>query len=37
MAAENQGTDSICRDKMVLRPSYLHNGISYIGKMTLFI
>ena len=23
---------SHCRDKMILRPSYLHNGISYTGK-----
>ena len=22
------------RDKMILWPSYLHNGISYTGKMT---
>ena len=25
---------SHCGDKTILRPSYLHNGISYIGKMT---
>ena len=25
---------SHCGDKTVLRPSYLHNGISYTGKMT---
>ena len=25
---------SHCRDMMILRPSYLHNGISYTGKMT---
>ena len=25
---------SLCGDKMILRPSYLHNGISYTGKMT---
>ena len=25
---------SHCGDKMILRPSYLHNGISYTGKMT---
>ena len=25
---------SHCGDKRVLRPSYLHNGISYSGKMT---
>ena len=25
---------SHCRDKTILRPSYLHNGISYTGKMT---
>ena len=25
---------SHCGDKMVVRSSYLHNGISYIGKMT---
>ena len=25
---------SHCGDKMILRPSYLHNGISYAGKMT---
>ena len=24
---------SYCGDKMILRPSYLHNGISYTGKM----
>ena len=24
---------SHCRDKTILRPSYLHNGISYTGKM----
>ena len=25
-----------CGDKTILRPSYLHNGISYTGKMTSF-
>ena len=25
---------SHCGDKTILRPSYLHNGISYSGKMT---
>ena len=25
---------SHCGDKMILRPSYLHNGISYTGKIT---
>ena len=25
---------SYCGDKTILRPSYLHNGISYTGKMT---
>ena len=25
---------SHCGDKTILRPSYLHNGISYIGKMS---
>ena len=25
---------SHCEDKMILRPSYCHNGISYPGKMT---
>ena len=25
---------SHCGDKMILRPSYLHNGISYTGKMS---
>ena len=25
---------SHCEDKTILRPSYLHNGISYTGKMT---
>ena len=25
---------SHCGDKMILWPSYLHNGISYTGKMT---
>ena len=24
-----------CEDKTILRPSYLHNGISYTGKMSL--
>ena len=27
---------SHCGDKTILRPSYLHNGISYTGKMTSF-
>ena len=42
----NQGSDSNikmssyqyrkshCGDKTILRPSYLHNGISFTGKMT---
>ena len=25
-----------CGDKTILRPSYLHSGISYTGKMTIF-
>ena len=29
-----QHRKSHCRDKTILRPSYLHNGISYTGKMT---
>ena len=29
-----QGANSIKRDKTIIRPSYLHNGISYTGKMT---
>ena len=28
---------SRCGDKMILRPSYLHNGISYTGKTTSWI
>ena len=28
---------SHCGDKTILRPSYLHNGISYTGKLTSFI
>ena len=28
------GGKSHCGDKTILRPSYLHNGISYTGKMT---
>ena len=27
---------SHCGDKTILRPSYLHNGVSYTGKMTLY-
>ena len=27
---------SHCGDKTILRPSYLHNGISYIGKTSLY-
>ena len=27
---------SHCGDKMILRPSYLHNGISYTGKTSLY-
>ena len=27
---------SHCGDKTILRPSHLHNGISYTGKMTCF-
>ena len=27
---------SNCGDKTILRPSYLHNGISYTGKLTSF-
>ena len=29
-----QNRKSHCGDKTILRPSYLHNGISYTGKMT---
>ena len=29
-----QHRKSHCRDETILRPSYLHNGISYTGKMT---
>ena len=29
-----QYRNSHCGDKTILRPSYLHNGISYTGKMT---
>ena len=29
-----QNRNSHCGDKTILRPSYLHNGISYTGKMT---
>ena len=29
-----QHRKSHCGDKTILRPSYLHNGISYTGKMT---
>ena len=25
-----------CGDKMILRPSYLHNGISYTGKISVY-
>ena len=28
---------SHCGDKTILRPSYLHNGISYTGKMTVIL
>ena len=28
---------SHCGDKTILRPSYLHNGISYTGKLHLYI
>ena len=27
---------SHCGDKTILRPSYLHNGISYTGKTSLY-
>ena len=30
----HQHRKSHCGDKTILRPSYLHNGISYTGKMT---
>ena len=30
----NQYTKSLCGDKTVVRSSYLHNGISYTGKMS---
>ena len=29
-----QHRKSHCGDKTILRPSYLHNGISYTGKAT---
>ena len=29
-----QNRKSHCGDKMIFRPSYLHNGISYTGKMS---
>ena len=32
--ASDQYRKSHCGDKNILRPSYLHNGISYTGKMT---
>ena len=32
--ASYQYRKSHCGDKTILRPSYLHNGISYTGKMT---
>ena len=32
--SSNQYRKSHCGDKTILRPSYLHNGISYTGKMT---
>ena len=31
--SSHQYRKSHCGDKMVIRSSYLHNGISYIGKM----
>ena len=32
-----QYNKSICGDKTILRPSYLHSGISYTEKMTFYI
>ena len=32
-----QYRNSHCGDKTVIRSSYLHNGISYTGKMTIFL
>ena len=32
--SSHQYRKSHCGDKTILRPSYLHNGISYSGKMT---
>ena len=32
--SSHQYRKSHCGDKTILRPSYLHNGISYTGKMT---
>ena len=32
--SSNQYSKSHCGDKTILRPSYLHNGISYTGKTT---
>ena len=31
-----QNRKSHCGDKTILQPSYLHNGISYIGKASLY-
>ena len=31
--SSSQYRKSHCRDKTILRPSYLHNGISYTGKL----
>ena len=31
--SSNQYRKTHCGDKTILRPSYLHNGISYTGKM----
>ena len=35
--ASYQCRKSHCGDKTVVRPSYLHNGISYTGKMAFYI
>ena len=36
MMTSYQYMKSHCGDKTILRPYYLHNGISYTGKMTSF-
>ena len=36
IARVHQYRKSHCGDKTILRPSYLHNGISYTGKTSLY-